>query len=111
MLYLSSLLRQNFTSLGLTICIIVIWGSVPPREHLEHEQDSSKLNVWCVLAQEKVIGPFYFDVELITRNSLLDILENDTLLQLSITAFLFFNWTVHLFGLFTLSMTVSQVNK
>jgi hypothetical protein len=34
---LSSLMRQNFTSLAVSDGICVIWGSEPPTEYLEHE--------------------------------------------------------------------------
>jgi hypothetical protein len=62
----------------------VIWGSVPPREHLEHERDRHKANVWCALTHERFIGPFFFDGDIITSNSFLDMLENYALPKLSI---------------------------
>jgi hypothetical protein len=60
----------------------VIWGSEPPREHLEYEWDSPKVNVWYVLTHERVIGPYFFDEDIITRSSFIQILENYALLQL-----------------------------
>jgi hypothetical protein len=59
----------------------IIWGSEPPREHSEHEWDSPKVNVWCVLQHERVTGLFFFDEDIITSNSFLDMLENYALLQ------------------------------
>jgi hypothetical protein len=44
----------------MSISTAVIWGSVPPTEHLEHEKDNLKLNVWCALTQETVISLFFF---------------------------------------------------
>jgi hypothetical protein len=46
----SSLMRQNFTSLDVSVGITVsFWGCKPPREHLEGE---------------RVIGLFYFDQDM-----------------------------------------------
>jgi hypothetical protein len=61
-----------------------IWGSGPPRERSEREQDSPKENVWCALTYERVIGParsFYEDF--ITSNLFLDVVENYTIPQLN----------------------------
>ena len=40
-----------------------IWGLQNPQEALEHERDSPKVNVSCVLSQTKVYGPFFFFAE------------------------------------------------
>jgi hypothetical protein len=32
--------------------------------------------MWCPLTQERVIGPFLFDEDIIKSNSFLDMLEN-----------------------------------
>jgi hypothetical protein len=61
----------------------VICGSEPPREYLEHERDSTKVTVCGALTHERVIGPFFFDENIITRNSVLDTLENYALPQLN----------------------------
>ena len=37
-----------------------IWGSQNPHETYELERDSSKLNVWCGIMHDKIIGPFFF---------------------------------------------------
>jgi hypothetical protein len=39
---------------------------MPSREHLKHERVNSKVDMCCVLAREKVIGPFSFDEDIIT---------------------------------------------
>jgi hypothetical protein len=49
----------------------VIWGSEPPGEHSEHERDSHKVNVWSVLTNERVTGPFFFDEYITTLYSFL----------------------------------------
>ena len=35
-------------------------GRGNPHVVMEHERDSPKLNVWCVLTSNYVIGPFFF---------------------------------------------------
>jgi hypothetical protein len=52
------------------------------REHLEHEQDTPKFNVWCALTCERLNGLFFFDEDIITSNSLLDMLEDHALPEL-----------------------------
>jgi hypothetical protein len=66
-----------------SVGIGVTFDSEPMTEHLEHEQDSPKLNVWCVLTHERVISQFFFDENIITSNSFLDTLEGCALLQLN----------------------------
>jgi hypothetical protein len=41
------------------------------------------MNAWCALTHERVIGPFFFDDDIIASNSFLDMLENYALSQLS----------------------------
>ena len=36
-----------------------IWGSENPHETFEFERDSPKLNVWCGIMHDKIIGPFF----------------------------------------------------
>ena len=43
-----------------------IWGSQNPHETYELERDSSKLNVWCGIMDDKIIGPFFFAEKSIT---------------------------------------------
>ncbi|PNF39386.1 hypothetical protein B7P43_G13583 [Cryptotermes secundus] len=37
-----------------------IWGSQNPHVYREHIRDSPKLNVWCGLMKDRIIGPFFF---------------------------------------------------
>ena len=37
-----------------------IWGSVNPRVTIEMERNSKKINVWCGLMKDKVVGSFFF---------------------------------------------------
>ena len=47
---------------------IRIWGSQNPCEVLERERDSPKINVWCGLMHNQIIGPFIFAESTITAN-------------------------------------------
>jgi hypothetical protein len=44
------------------------------------------MNVWCTSTHERVITVLFFDEDIITSSSFLDMLENCTLLQLSNTS-------------------------
>jgi hypothetical protein len=46
---------------------VCIWGTQNPRETVEHERDSPKLNVFCAISQTKVYGPYFFERETVTR--------------------------------------------
>ena len=52
-----------------------IWGTSHPREYVEKERNSPKVNVWCGLLHDRVIGPFFFDEPTITSDSYLHMLE------------------------------------
>lgn len=52
-----------------------IWGSENPRVVIEHERDSPKVNVWCGLMHDRIIGPFFFAEANVNRWSYLDMLE------------------------------------
>ena len=55
---------------------IRIWGSQNPSEVLERERDSPKINVWCGLMHDQIIGPFIFAESTITANIYLDMLKH-----------------------------------
>jgi hypothetical protein len=100
--------EANFISLDASVGISVsFWGNEHPREHLEHERDSPKVNAWCALTHERGIDPFSFDEYIITSNSFLEKLKIMHFCSSpSSTTMLFFNWTVRLFFLLTLSLTL-----
>lgn len=52
-----------------------IWGTSNPREYLEAERNSPKVNVWCGLLHNKIIGPFFFEESTVTQDSYLAMLE------------------------------------
>ena len=51
-----------------------IWGSENPHDTCELERDSPKLNVWCGILHDKIIGPFFFAEKSITAQIYLDVL-------------------------------------
>ena len=52
-----------------------IWGSQNPHATQEHVRDSPKLNVWCGLSHNEVIGPFFFAEKTVNGKTYLDMLE------------------------------------
>ena len=59
-----------------------MWGSQNPCEVLERERDSPKINVWCGLMHNQIIGPFIFAESTITANIYLDMLKHYVVPQL-----------------------------
>ena len=51
-----------------------IWGSQNPHETCELERNSPKLNVWCGIMRNKIIGPFFFAEKSIAAQIYLDLL-------------------------------------
>jgi hypothetical protein len=41
-----------------------IWGTELPREVMEYQRESPKVNVWCGLMADEVIGPFFLQRKL-----------------------------------------------
>ena len=52
-----------------------IWGTQQPSEIHEYVRGSSKVNVWCGLLYDRVIGPFFFSESTITGVVYLSLLE------------------------------------
>lgn len=59
-----------------------IWGSENPRCIVEHIRDGPKLNVWCGLMHNLIIGPFFFAEQTVTGNTYLDMLDQFVVPQL-----------------------------
>lgn len=59
-----------------------IWGSQPPGEVLECTTGSPKVNVWCALLHDRIIGPFFFAEATITSAVYLDMLQQYAVPQL-----------------------------
>ena len=51
-----------------------IWGSKKPHASRELQQDSPKVNVWCQIMCNRIIGPFSFNEASITADVYLDLL-------------------------------------
>ncbi|KFM64525.1 hypothetical protein X975_16921, partial [Stegodyphus mimosarum] len=59
-----------------------IWGSENPYEYREAQRDTPKVNVWCGLMHDGVIGPFFFTEKTVSSVVYLDMLENFVFPQL-----------------------------
>ncbi|KAJ4430952.1 hypothetical protein ANN_19545 [Periplaneta americana] len=59
-----------------------IWGSENPHVVRELERDSPKINVWCGLTHEIVIGPLFFVENTMNGNVYLDMLQNYAIPQI-----------------------------
>jgi hypothetical protein len=59
----------------------VIWSSKSATEHSKHKQNDPKVNMWHALTHNRVNGLFFFDEDIIKRNSFLNMLENYALLK------------------------------
>ena len=54
----------------------ITWGAENPCSVREHERASPKLNVWCAVAATGLVGPYFFDNDIITADDILDMLKN-----------------------------------
>ncbi|KFM67501.1 hypothetical protein X975_22392, partial [Stegodyphus mimosarum] len=52
-----------------------IWGCENPHAVLKTVRDSPKLNLWCGLKNNKIVGPFFFSEKTITTNTYPDMLQ------------------------------------
>ena len=62
---------------------VLIWGTEKPHAQIEHQHDSPKANVFCVVYRENVHGPFFSTEATMTGDSFLGMLENWLLPQLN----------------------------
>lgn len=60
-----------------------IWGSEQPYVFREIQRDSPKLNVWCGVMRNRIIGPFFFAEKTITAAVYLDLLTEYVAPQLA----------------------------
>lgn len=51
-----------------------VWGAEHPHEVIQHQRDSPKVNVWCGLMVDRVIGPFIFVEQTINGDIYYDML-------------------------------------
>jgi len=52
-----------------------IWGSENPHMVIEHIRDSPKVNVWCGLLHDRLVGPFFFAEDTVTSTIYMNMLE------------------------------------
>jgi len=71
LLLLLLLLKQHF------ICVEV--SSENSHDVSEHEHDSLKVSMWCVLMKNRVFSPFFFEVSVVTDDTYLAMLDNTAL--------------------------------
>jgi hypothetical protein len=67
-----------------------IWGSANPRAIVQHQRESPRLNVWCAVSADTVIGPFFFAETTVNSSNYLDMLENFLVPQLQGNSAIFF---------------------
>ena len=60
-----------------------IWGSEHPHVTRELHRNSPKVNIWCGMMHNQIIGPFFFNEETITANVYLDLLTEYVVPQLN----------------------------
>jgi hypothetical protein len=51
------------------------YGDLKTHMPVEHQRDSSKVNVFCAISSQKVYSPFFFAEETVTGMTYLDILQ------------------------------------
>ena len=61
-----------------------IWGSQHPYAIIEHVRDSPKVNVWCGIMCDRIIGPFFFAERTVNGVIYLDMLEQFVIPQLEL---------------------------
>ncbi|KFM68972.1 hypothetical protein X975_03850, partial [Stegodyphus mimosarum] len=55
---------------------VCIWVSENPHEYREAQRHTLKVNVWCGLMHDRVIGPLFFTEKTVSSVVYLDMLEN-----------------------------------
>ncbi|GBN11579.1 hypothetical protein AVEN_178254-1 [Araneus ventricosus] len=68
-------MRQRSTHQVLLTDNIRIWGLENPHAVLEQVRDSPKVNMWCGLLHDRIIGPFFFSEVTVRFDNYLDMLE------------------------------------
>ena len=52
-----------------------IWGPENPHVVIEHIHDSPKVDVWCGLLHDHLVGPFFFAEDTVTSTIYMNMLE------------------------------------
>jgi hypothetical protein len=53
-----------------------IWCSENLHALMEHVRHSPKLNMWCGIMSDQIVGPFFFRESIVTSAVYMDMLEN-----------------------------------
>lgn len=59
-----------------------IWGKEKPREFRQVERASPKVNVWCGLMVDMIIGPFFFEEETVNQRNFFQLLKDKIIPEL-----------------------------
>ncbi len=59
----------------ISIIETIIWGTERPTKIREHIRDSPKVNVWCAVTPDGLIGPYFHDASTVNGDRYLDMLE------------------------------------
>lgn len=59
-----------------------IWAIENPHAYVEYERNSPKVNVWCAIGRDRIVGPFFFAESTVTSIAYLDMLQLFTLPQI-----------------------------
>jgi hypothetical protein len=52
-----------------------IWANKRSHDFVKHEHESPKVNVWCALTREHVIGLYFFEESTMTSHNYFDMLQ------------------------------------
>ncbi|PNF32015.1 hypothetical protein B7P43_G06576 [Cryptotermes secundus] len=73
----ATVIKVKMTQYELTVAAVYCpWGSENPHEYGKMARHSPKVNVWCALMHDRVIGPFFFAEQTVTSVIYLDMLQN-----------------------------------
>jgi len=67
--------KQNHLSGKVNSYNVRIWALEQPHLTVEHQKDSSKINVFCAISRKNVYGPFFFEENTVTGNTYLNMLQ------------------------------------
>ena len=78
------------------------WGSENPHVVIEYIRDSPKVNVWCCLLHDRLVGPVFFAKDTVTSTIYMNMLEGSTFPQiedLRLDIIFLTGWCSHALGL------------
>ncbi|GBL60083.1 hypothetical protein AVEN_179684-1 [Araneus ventricosus] len=77
--FLSTIVFSDETTFHVCVQVhrhnVRVWAAENPRAYVEYKRNTPKVNVWCALMHDKVIGPFFFAEPTVTSNIYLGMLQ------------------------------------